>query len=424
MLKLKNSRCSLALAAAAISGALLLDSGLATAQSVQDDLLRICTPVGGGGGGGGGRPECAGGPPGTMTSDAIASITPNQFNSLNFLGSTNANSELDEATRRLRRKREAESASSRVHGDALYAAANPTVASDASSGERVVGPLSLFVAGRGGILDRDDTATQRGFSGSTGGARIGADYRVTPQLLLGSYLSFDHINADYVGGAGKTDSDNYGAFVYGTYNATDRLYFEAVGGYTYNTYTVTRNGTFTPAGAGAAATTPFTATGNTHGNQWLGTIGLGYENPIGAATITPYARFSVVQTRVNGYTESSTSLLGTQVNGTTTNSITSVAGLRGSYAIGLSWGVLVPQARGEYIHEFDGARQSSSAFSNDPARAPLVISDVVQHDYGRIGVGVTAVLPRGVLPFFDYEALVGDEHASQHIFTAGLRLEL
>jgi len=47
----------------------------------------------------------------------------------------------------------------------------------------------------------------------------------------------------------------------------------------------------------------------------------------------------------------------------------------------------------------------------------------VTRDYGRIGFGVTAVLPRGFLPFFDYEALVGDEHTSQHIFTAGLRIE-
>ncbi len=431
-----NSRRNLRFVSAAIAALLAADAAdhAAKAQVPQATITRICGPF---------PPTfipplpsqppspptpstqtlCQGGPPGTVTSDTLSSITPNQFNSLNFLGTTSGNTELDEASRRLRRKREAENASSRAGGDTRYAAADPTVVNDASSGERLFGPLSLFFNARGGILDRDDTATQRGFSGNTVGGRIGADYRLTPAFLLGSYLGYDHINADYVAGTGKTGIDNYSIAFYANYNATDRLYLEAVGGYVANSYSVTRNGAFTPAGAGAAPTTAFTAVGNTHGNQWLGTVGLGYEIPIGAGAVTPYGRLNYVQTRVNGYTETSDSLLGTQVNGTTTNSITSVAGLRGSYAIGLSWGVLVPQARGEYIHEFDGANQTSSVFSNDPARAPLLISDPVTRDYGRIGFGVTAVLPRGFLPFFDYEALVGDEHTSQHIFTAGLRIE-
>lgn len=419
MLVLESSTRNLSLAAAAIAVVLVIDaSGLARAQAVQNAVTGICSQFDSG----------ATTPPaftalcaGPVTSDTISSITPNQVNSLSFLGSTSGNSELDEASRRLRRKREAESASSRVRGDAIYAASDPTVVSDAAGGERVFGPLSLFVAARGGILDRDDTATQRGFSGDTVGGRIGGDYRVTSNLLIGSYFGYDRINADYVAGAGTTGVDNYSLFVYANYNATERLYIEAVGGYVFNNYSVARRGVITPGGAGVV--TPFTATGRTGGNQWLGTVGLGYEYPIGAATVTPYGRLNYVQTRVNGYAEANDSVLGTQVSGTTTNSITSVAGVRGSYAIGLSWGVLVPQARAEYIHEFDGARQSSSAFSSDPTQVAVVINDSPQHDYGRIGFGVTAVLPGGLLPFFDYEALVGDEHASQHIFTAGLRME-
>src|SRR5258708_4143461 len=95
---------------------------------------------------------------------------------------------LSETSRRNLRFASAESASSRAGGDPRYAAADPTVVNDASSGERLFGPLSLFFNARGGILDRDDTATQRGFSGNTVGGRIGADYRLTPGFLLGSYL--------------------------------------------------------------------------------------------------------------------------------------------------------------------------------------------------------------------------------------------
>jgi hypothetical protein len=62
-------------------------------------------------------------------------------------------------------------------------------------------------------------------------------------------------------------------------------------------------------------------------------------------------------------------------------------------------------------------------FTNDPSQVSLVITDSPQHDQHSDGFGFTAVLPGGFLPFFDYEALVADEHASQHIFTVGLRKE-
>jgi outer membrane autotransporter protein len=152
-------------------------------------------------------------------------------------------------------------------------------------------------------------------------------------------------------------------------------------------------------------------------------VGAGYEYPMGATTLTPYARLNYVQTRINPYTEASTAGVGNQISGTTITSLTSVLGARASYAMGMSWGVLIPQVRGEYIHEFEGARQSASSFIADPTAAAIVIPGEVSHDYGKIGVSLTAVLPHGLLPYFDYEGLVGYQHFSQHIFTAGLRME-
>src|SRR5229473_6325250 len=124
MLLSENSRCNLRFASAAIAALLAADAAdhAAKAQVSQATITRICAPF---------PPTfnpplpsqppspptpstqtlCQGGPPGTVTSDTLSSITPNQVNSLNFLGTTSGNTELDEASRRLRRKREAESAS-------------------------------------------------------------------------------------------------------------------------------------------------------------------------------------------------------------------------------------------------------------------------------------------------------------------------
>jgi outer membrane autotransporter protein len=363
-----------------------------------------------------------------LTGGSVASVTPNNFNSVDFLSSSSGNSELDAVTRRLQRRR-AEDRQSDLSdlSRARYASTDPKQLAAAPADEIVVGPFSLFFAARGGILDRDDSATQRGFSGNTVGGRIGGDYRVMPDLVVGAYLGYDHGDADFTGAAGNTSTDNFSGMLYGTFNATDRLYFEAAGGYVYNDYDTVRNGAtqlFDPStGLAIGTPTPFSTAGKTHGNQWLGTVGAGYEVPIGPVTVTPYARFNYVQTRINGFTETSTSLLANQVSGTTVNSITSVLGARAAYAWGMSWGVLVPQVRAEYIHEFDGGRQSSSTFTNDPTVSTLLINDAVAHDYGKVGLSMTAVLPHGLLPYLDYEALVGDPHFSQHIFTAGMRIE-
>jgi outer membrane lipase/esterase len=370
------------------------------------------------------------GPAGTvlnpLTGGSLGSITPDQFNSVDLLGYASGNSELDSALRRLRRKR-GEGDLSHAPRLTQYAAADPKLVAAGPSDEVVVGPLSMFLAARGGIVNGDDTATQRGFSGNTVGGQIGGDYRLTENLLLGGYLGYDHVEADFNASAGNSRADNYSFVLYGNYYATERVYLEGVVGYVYNSYATVRNGfiqTIDPnSGNAASAPTPFSAAGTTYGNQWIGAIGAGYGYPIGAATLTPYARLNYVQTRIRGFSETNESLLGNQIAGTTITSLTSVLGARASYAIGTSWGVLVPQVRGEYIHEFEGERQSVSTFIADPTGAALTIPGLVSHDYGKVGLSMTAVLPNGLLPYFDYEGLVGYEHYSQHIFTAGLRIE-
>ena len=100
-------------------------------------------------------------------------------------------------------------------------------------------------------------------------------------------------------------------------------------------------------------------------------------------------------------------------------------GARASYAISNSWGVLVPQARFEYEHEFeDDARATITALNLDPARNSFIVfNDAPDRDSFNIGAGLLFVLPNGWSPFIDYEGQVGYRDASRHRVTAGLRVE-
>jgi outer membrane autotransporter protein len=113
------------------------------------------------------------------------------------------------------------------------------------------------------------------------------------------------------------------------------------------------------------------------------------------------------------------------VDDTTSTSLTSVVGARVSYPISTSWGVIVPQARAEYEHEFrDNPRTTLSRFVLDAAGAPFgVVTDSPDRNYFNLGAGATMILPNGWMPFVDVEGLVGYSDYDRVRVTAGLRVE-
>jgi outer membrane autotransporter protein len=84
-----------------------------------------------------------------------------------------------------------------------------------------------------------------------------------------------------------------------------------------------------------------------------------------------------------------------------------------------------PYARAEWIHEFDNdARTVGATYVFDPNSTPLLArTNEPDRDYGLLGLGVSAVLPKGYQAFLDYQGLVGFRDLSSHRFLAGLRME-
>jgi uncharacterized protein YhjY with autotransporter beta-barrel domain len=107
-------------------------------------------------------------------------------------------------------------------------------------------------------------------------------------------------------------------------------------------------------------------------------------------------------------------------------SLAGIIGVRSSYAIGASWGVVVPQLRLEYEHEFeDDPRTTLTSFVLDPNNLQLpIVNDAPDRNYFNAGFGLLFVLPNGVMPYIDYEALVGYSGFDRHRVTAGIRFEL
>lgn len=107
------------------------------------------------------------------------------------------------------------------------------------------------------------------------------------------------------------------------------------------------------------------------------------------------------------------------------NSVQSVVGVQGSMAASTTYGVRVPQANANFIHEF----ANSQRFIEVPfAVDPLPLKCRFQNDrpvrnYFNLSLGMVLVLPNGLQPFVNFRAMVGNEPFNNDAGTIGLRIE-
>ena len=100
-------------------------------------------------------------------------------------------------------------------------------------------------------------------------------------------------------------------------------------------------------------------------------------------------------------------------------------GGQATYAVSYSWGVLVPQASLEYVHEFDDdSRNIDGQFVGDPSGTTFSLpTDSADQNYFNIGLGTSAIFTQGRSAFLFYRGVLGYEDVSQHSISAGVRME-
>jgi uncharacterized protein with beta-barrel porin domain len=112
------------------------------------------------------------------------------------------------------------------------------------------------------------------------------------------------------------------------------------------------------------------------------------------------------------------------INEQDVESLTWALGGQVSYAVSTGFGVLVPQLRFEWEHEFlDSERTITARFVADPANTPILLqTDNPDRDYFNFGAGLSAVFQRGVSAFVYYETVLALRDVTAHQVAVGLRL--
>ena len=298
---------------------------------------------------------------------------------------------------------------------------------------------SVFASLQGEDFDQDRApfANERGFDGRAYRLTAGVDRRLASGAVIGLSLSYGDYNSAFdanspgngfipLPDAGGVDVEDFTVTAYTGLTLSPEVWFDASAGVGFSDYDFRRNAIF-QASTRNIPQTNILARGSSDGRQYHAALGLGYDGTFGAASLGAYVRGRLVHTRIDSYAERDAANTGLALNvgASRGTSVVSVLGVRASRALSAPWGVVVPQARFEYEHEFDDdPRATATRLQADRGGSTfLVTNDAPDRNAFNAGVGLLFVLPNGWMPYVDYEALLGYRDFERHRVTAGLRVE-
>ena len=330
-----------------------------------------------------------------------------------------------------------------------FAAASSTTPTTTTTTPSPFNSLGLFVNGLFSVGEKDPTINEAGFDFHTYGVIAGVDYRFTPKLVLGVAFTYQSTNNDLdntitlvrnvptsVSG-GSADTRSFGFSLYGTYYILEQFYVDGMLGFGWHDYRLNRVISYdlgtTPSGTGPGGTTrPVNqiAHAEPNGHQFSFSVGAGYDFRQGALTFGPLVRLQYLKLNIDGYQEKLNNAQAgfgwaLALDSQDAESLTTALGGRASYAISTGLGVLLPQVRIEWEHEFkNDARLLTARFVNDPLRQPIrFTTDNPVKNYVNLGAGLSATFRGGISAFIDYETVVALANVTRHDITVGMRGE-
>ena len=297
-------------------------------------------------------------------------------------------------------------------------------ASGGSAGEEagaLVGRLGFFINGNMGLGEKDGSSNELGFDFDTRGLTAGMDYRFTDQFIVGAAVGYVNNQTDFDVSRGEMDVDGTTLALYTTYYHDEASYLDAIISYGWNDFDNTRQMSFDLAGTPISAQT----SGSTDGEELSISLGGGYDFNRGSLSYGPYARLNYISADIDAYTETSSVGFEMGYGDQEVESLTSLLGGQLGYAISTSSGVFMPQARLEWVHEFNNdSRFIDGRFVYiDPQPTFSVATDDPDRNYFNLGLGVSATFGAGKSGYLYYETLLGQQDIQRHALAAGVRFE-
>jgi len=282
----------------------------------------------------------------------------------------------------------------------------------------LVGGLGVFINGSLSTGDKDSSDSELGFDFDTQGLTAGVDYRFSDKLIVGGAVGYVNNVTDFVSNRGDMGVDGYTLSLYATYYHDQHGYLDAIASLGWNDFTTNRR---VDPGSGIPAAI---VSGDTQGTEYTLSVGGGYDFNRGGLSFGPFARVNYISADIDSYTENTSTGFEFDYDDQSVQSLRTHLGAQLSYAISTSRGILSPQLRAEWAHEFqDDSRFITARFLNDPTQTQFSLhTDNPDRNFFNLGVGLTATFAEGRSAFLYYEKTLKERDLNQESIAAGVRL--
>lgn len=272
--------------------------------------------------------------------------------------------------------------------------------------------------------DIDKTTLQDAYEQRSYNVLAGADYRISEAFVAGVALSYSDTTAKYEQGLGRVEARTAGTAAYATYYAGS-WYVDGLVAYGTTDFDSRRNiniASHNPALPAIAAS----ATSRPEGNQWSASLGTGTDFRFGTLNVTPSVRLSYLHVDNDAFAESEpVAGLGLAVDRRTIESLQSAFGARLGTNVNTSWGVLLPYASVQWMHEFKkDAPSLVSRYVNDPNGLAFSIPTATpDSNFGVVSFGTSLTLPNNLSAFAQFSSAVGLKDEKSYAVSAGVRVQ-
>ncbi|MER8753113.1 putative Ig domain-containing protein [Mesorhizobium sp. M1050] len=268
--------------------------------------------------------------------------------------------------------------------------------------------VTIWTGGSINIGERDG---DDGYKFETTGLSAGVDYRLNRAFAIGLGIGYGHDVSDIGDNGSRSTGKAYTAGLYASYHPGQDYFIDGLVGYQWLSFDSQR---YLTSGGGFA-------TGERDGGQWFASVSAGRKFEIQEWQISPYARLDIAKATLDAFAESgdpSSALhYGEQDISTTTGNL----GLTLAYGFAADFGVVSPQVRIEYQHDFQGDSAITMNYA-DMFGGPIYHTSIdgLGKDRFMLGLGVNVQTVQDFNVRLEYRGLFGSDGDTDNGFLVNL----
>lgn len=264
------------------------------------------------------------------------------------------------------------------------------------------GELDFWISGNLRFGSRNKVGEVGYNNFTTDGVTIGADKRISEQMVLGMGVGYAH-DKTIIGEDGtKTVSDGTSVAVYGSYQPMQNTYLDALIGYGVTNFNSDRY---------VSSVSDF-AKLTRKGDQIFASVTGGYEFRENGYMLSPYGRVDLAYDRLRGGTETGVGQNALHFNAQNSRSAQVSLGVRAEATHQMDFGIAYPHARLEFQHSMSNDGDANIQYA-DLLSTNYRIS-AINSDRNAVvfGLGSDFILNHGMKITFDYQTLRSTDHES------------